>query len=113
VLYALSVPASNGKICAVRYETGITLKRIQFDETRRGVTLQLFNKDFQLEFIDADQSQWLTMIVPLALQLRFYYICKLFQNIWCSENTLKRGQNWRNRDIDTSRNVQRPLWQVI
>ena len=62
----------DGKICAVRYETGITLKRIQYDEARRGVALQPLNKDYRIEFIDADQSQWLTMIGPLALQLRFY-----------------------------------------
>jgi len=61
---------TDGKICAVRYETGITLKRIHFDETRRGIALQPLNKDFRIEFIDADQSRWLTMIGPLALQLR-------------------------------------------
>jgi len=62
----------DGKICAVRYETGITLKRIQYDEARKGVALQPLNKDYRIEFIDADQSQWLTMIGPLALQLRLY-----------------------------------------
>jgi SOS-response transcriptional repressor LexA len=62
----------DGKICAVRYETGITLKRIHFDEAHKGVALQPLNKDFRIEFIDADQSQWLTMIGPLALQLRLY-----------------------------------------
>ncbi len=63
---------TNGKICAVRYETGITLKRIHFDETHKGIALQPLNKDFRIEFIDADQSQWLTLIGTLALQLRFY-----------------------------------------
>ena len=62
----------DGKICAVRYETGITLKRIHFDEAHKGVALQPLNKDYRIEFIDADQSQWLTMIGPLALQLRLY-----------------------------------------
>ncbi|MDY0152950.1 MAG: XRE family transcriptional regulator [Candidatus Cloacimonas sp.] len=62
----------DGKICAVRYETGITLKRIQYDEARKGVALQPLNKDYRIEFIDADQSQWLTMIGPVALQLRLY-----------------------------------------
>lgn len=56
----------------MRYETGITLKRIHFDEAHKGVALQPLNKDFRMEFIDADQSQWLTMIGPLALQLRLY-----------------------------------------
>ena len=62
----------DGKICAVRYETGITLKRIQYDEARRGVALQPLNKDYRIEFIDADQSRSLSMIGPLALQLRLY-----------------------------------------
>jgi SOS-response transcriptional repressor LexA len=62
----------DGKICAVRYESGITLKRIQYDVARKGVALQPLNKDFRIEFIDADQTQWLSMIGPVALQLRVY-----------------------------------------
>lgn len=59
-------------ICTVRYETGITLKRIHFDEAHKGVALQPLSKDFRMGFIDADQSRWLTMIGPLALHLRLY-----------------------------------------
>ena len=62
----------DGKICAVRYEAGITLKRIQYDPAHKGVALQPLNKDYRIEFIDADQTQWLSMIGPLALQLRLY-----------------------------------------
>ncbi|MDP2172652.1 MAG: S24 family peptidase, partial [Candidatus Cloacimonadaceae bacterium] len=62
----------DGKICAVRFEGGITLKRIQYDPARKGVILQPLNKDFRVLIIDSDQNDSLTMIGPLALQLRVY-----------------------------------------
>jgi SOS-response transcriptional repressor LexA len=65
----------DGKICAVRFEGGITLKRIQYDPARKGVILQPLNKDFRVLIMDSDQNDSLTMIGPLALQLRVYKIC--------------------------------------
>lgn len=61
---------TDGRICAVRYEGGITLKRIQYDPAHKGVLLQPLNKDFRVLIIDSDQTDSLTMIGPLALQLR-------------------------------------------
>ncbi|MDD3563147.1 MAG: S24 family peptidase [Candidatus Cloacimonetes bacterium] len=66
---------TDGKICAVRFEGGITLKRIQYDQARKGVLLQPLNKDFRVLIIDSDQSDSLIMIGPVALQLRVHIIC--------------------------------------
>lgn len=82
----------DGKICAVRYESGITLKRIQYDPARKGVLLQPLNKDFRVEVIDSDQTQWLTMIGPLALQLRVYQSDGFLNKTDHSKTSLKSVQ---------------------
>ena len=62
----------------LEYISTAVLKRLHLksvkipDWTHMEVALQPLNKDFKIEFIDADQSQWLTMIGTLALQLRLY-----------------------------------------
>ena len=65
---------TDGKICAVRYEGGITLKRIQDDPQQMRVILQPLNKDFRVLIIDEFQTGGLEMIGPLALQLRVHKI---------------------------------------
>lgn len=65
---------TDGQICAVRFDGGITLKRIQNDHNNRGVILQPLNKDFRVLIIDEDQTGTLEMIGPLALQLRVHKI---------------------------------------
>lgn len=65
---------TDGKICAVRYEGGITLKRIQDDPQQMRVILQPINKDFRVLIIDEFQTGGLEMIGPLALQLRVHKI---------------------------------------
>ncbi|MBP7116769.1 MAG: S24 family peptidase, partial [Candidatus Cloacimonetes bacterium] len=65
---------TDGKICAVRYEGGITLKRIQDDPQQMRVILQPLNKDFRVLIIDEFQTGGLEMIGPIALQLRVHKI---------------------------------------
>jgi SOS-response transcriptional repressor LexA len=62
----------NGKVCAVRTEDGITLKKVQFDDEKQQIILQPFNLDFKVQILDPNQDDRILIIGPMALQFRLY-----------------------------------------
>ncbi len=62
---------TDGMVCAVRYEGGITLKRVQFDHKRQEIILQPLNSDFRVMVLDSVQSEELSLIGTIAILVRF------------------------------------------
>jgi SOS-response transcriptional repressor LexA len=61
---------TDGAVCAVRVNDGITLKRIQFDHQRQQVLLHPFNAEYRVQVIDSMQGDNLSLIGTMVLQLR-------------------------------------------
>jgi SOS-response transcriptional repressor LexA len=47
---------TDGAVCAVRVNDGITLKRMQFDHQRQQVLLHPFNAEYRVQVIDSLQG---------------------------------------------------------
>lgn len=63
---------ADNKVCAIRVEGGVTLKRVQLDPQRAQVLLHPFNLDFRVQILDSFQNDDLFLIGTIALQLRLY-----------------------------------------
>jgi SOS-response transcriptional repressor LexA len=61
---------TDGSVCAVRLEDGITLKRIQFDHQRQQVLLHSFNADYRVQVVDSMQGDDISLIGTMVMQLR-------------------------------------------
>ena len=61
----------NGKICAVRIDGGITLKRLLLDDAKRTVVLIPINDDYQPILVDPDSHTDVTLIGSMYFLLRF------------------------------------------
>ena len=61
---------TDGAVCAVRVNDGITLKRIQFDHQRQQVLLHPFNAEYRVQVIDSLQGDDLSLIGNMVMQLR-------------------------------------------
>lgn len=60
------------KVCAVRTDEGITLKKVIIDHRMERIILQPFNMDFSVLIIDSDQTSDASLVGTMALQLRTY-----------------------------------------
>jgi len=61
---------TDGSVCAVRVNDGITLKRIQFDHQRQQVLLHPFNADYRVQVVDSMQGDDISLIGTMVMQLR-------------------------------------------
>ncbi|MDD2229602.1 MAG: S24 family peptidase [Candidatus Cloacimonetes bacterium] len=61
---------TDGAVCAVRVNDGITLKRIQFDHQRQQVLLHPFNAEYRVQVVDSMQGDDLSLIGTMVMQLR-------------------------------------------
>jgi len=61
---------TDGAVCAVRLNDGITLKRIQFDQQRQQVLLHPFNADYRVQVVDSMQGDDISLIGTIVMQLR-------------------------------------------
>jgi SOS-response transcriptional repressor LexA len=61
---------ANGKICAVRVDGGITLKRVKLDHKRAALVLEPLNMDFKPLILDGDQTSDVFLIGTLAVHLQ-------------------------------------------
>jgi len=61
---------TDGAVCAVRLNDGITLKRIQFDHQRQQVLLHPFNTDYRVQVVDSMQGDGISLIGTMFMQLR-------------------------------------------
>jgi SOS-response transcriptional repressor LexA len=59
-----------GKICAIRIDGGITLKRLLLDDARKMVVLVPINEDFQPIIVDPDSHSDVTLIGSLYFLFR-------------------------------------------
>jgi len=60
-----------GKICAVRIDGGITLKRLLLDDAKRTVVLIPINENYQPIIVDPDSHTDVTLIGSMYFLLRF------------------------------------------
>ena len=63
---------ANEKVCAIRADDGVTLKKVELDPTNRRIILQPFNLDYKVQIIDSDQGLEAFLIGILSLQLRLF-----------------------------------------
>jgi SOS-response transcriptional repressor LexA len=63
---------ANEKVCAIRADDGVTLKKVELDPTNRRIILQPFNLDHKVQIIDSDQGLEAFLIGVLSLQLRLF-----------------------------------------
>ena len=63
---------ANEKVCAIRADDGVTLKKVELDPTNRRIILQPFNLDYKVQIIDQDQGLDKFLIGVLSLQLRLF-----------------------------------------
>lgn len=63
---------ANEKVCAIRADDGVTLKKVELDPTNRRIVLQPFNLDYKVQIIDSDQGLEAFLIGVLSLQLRLF-----------------------------------------
>jgi SOS-response transcriptional repressor LexA len=61
---------TDGAVCAVRVNDGITLKRIQFDHHRQQVLLHPFNAEYRVQVVDSMQGDDISLIGTMVMQLR-------------------------------------------
>jgi SOS-response transcriptional repressor LexA len=61
---------TDGSVCAVRLNNGITLKCVQFDHQRQQVLLHPFNADYRVQVVDSMQGDGISLIGTLVMQLR-------------------------------------------
>ncbi len=61
---------TDGSVCAVRLNDGITFKRIQFDHQRQQVLLHPFNADYRVQVVDSMQGDDISLIGTMVMQLR-------------------------------------------
>lgn len=61
---------TDGSVCAIRLNDGITLKRIQFDHQRQQVLLHPFNADYRVQVVDSMQGDDISLIGTMVMQLR-------------------------------------------
>jgi SOS-response transcriptional repressor LexA len=62
----------DNKVCAVRTDEGITLKKVIIDHKMERIILQPFNMDFSVLIIDSDQTSEVSLIGVMSLQLRVF-----------------------------------------
>ena len=63
---------ANERVCAIRADDGVTLKKVELDPTNRRIILQPFNLDYKVQIIDSDQGLEAFLIGVLSLQLRLF-----------------------------------------
>lgn len=63
---------ANEKVCAIRADDGVTLKKVELDPTNKRIILQPFNLDYKVQIIDSDQGLEAFLIGILSLQLRLF-----------------------------------------
>ena len=63
---------ANERVCAIRADDGVTLKKVELDPTNRRIILQPFNLDYKVQIIDSDQGLDAFLIGVLSLQLRLF-----------------------------------------
>jgi len=63
---------ANEKVCAIRADDGVTLKKVELDPTNKRIILQPFNLDYKVQIIDSDQGLETFLIGVLSLQLRLF-----------------------------------------
>ncbi len=63
---------ANEKVCAIRADDGVTLKKVELDPTNRRIILQPFNLDYKVQIIDSDQGLEAFLIGVLSLQVRLF-----------------------------------------
>jgi len=63
---------ANEKVCAIRADDGVTLKKVELDPTNKRIILQPFNLDYKVQIIDSDQGLEAFLIGVLSLQLRLF-----------------------------------------
>ena len=63
---------ANERVCAIRADDGVTLKKVELDPTNKRIILQPFNLDYKVQIIDSDQGLEAFLIGVLSLQLRLF-----------------------------------------
>lgn len=66
--------SANERVCAVRADDGVTLKKVVLDPDNRRIILQPFNMDYNVQIIDPEQGLEIYLIGILSLQLRLFKI---------------------------------------
>lgn len=61
-----------GKVCAVRNDDGVTLKKVVVDHSSYQVILQPFNLDFTPLILDPKKNYTIALVGPMVLQFRLY-----------------------------------------
>ena len=64
--------AVEGKVCAVRTEDGVTLKKVVFEPKKKRVILQPFNLEFTPLILDSESDSSTALVGPMVLQFRLY-----------------------------------------
>jgi len=64
--------AVEGKVCAVRTEDGVTLKKVVFEPKKKRVILQPFNLEFTPLILDSESDSSTVLVGPMVLQFRLY-----------------------------------------
>ncbi len=62
----------NGKICACRTHEGITLKKVQFDQSKNRVILRPLNPQFEVIIIEDFELETFRIFGEMALQFRVF-----------------------------------------
>jgi SOS-response transcriptional repressor LexA len=65
---------ANERVCAVRADDGVTLKKVVLDPANSRIILQPFNMDYNVQIIDPDQGLEIYLIGILSLQLRLFKV---------------------------------------
>ena len=60
---------TDGYVCAVRLNDGITLKRIKFDHQRQQVLLHPFNADYRVLVVDSMQGEKISLLGNMMMHL--------------------------------------------
>jgi len=60
------------RVCAVRCDDGVTLKKVELDHANKRIILQPFNIDYKVQILDPDQGLDIYLIGVLSLQLRLF-----------------------------------------
>jgi SOS-response transcriptional repressor LexA len=65
---------ADGRVCAVRADDGVSLKKVVLDPANSRIILQPFNMDYNVQIIDPDQGLEIYLIGILSLQLRLFKV---------------------------------------
>jgi SOS-response transcriptional repressor LexA len=72
IRYEVDWQTVENRVCAVRNEDGVTLKKVVIDHATYQVILQPYNLDFKPLILDPNRDSAVALIGPMVLQFRLY-----------------------------------------